>query len=68
MIFKVRFEKKGAHIHCDLYSLPMPNSTWAGCGSFCVREEEFPALQMAMSGVYFENRVKAERAIHVHSK
>lgn len=68
MIFKIKFQKKGAHIHCDLYCQSMPNSTWAGCGYFCVREEEFIALQMAMGGVMFESRVKAERESHVQTE
>ena len=28
--------------------------TYAGCGEFCVREEELEDLQLAMSGVAFE--------------
>lgn len=67
MAFKVKFELKGAHIHCDLFAAPFPNSTWAGCGSFCVREEEFTALQLAMGGVFFEakGRKNAEAKGHL---
>lgn len=54
MVFKIRYEKRGGHIHCRLFAAKSPNMTYAGCGDFVVREEEFEALQRAMSGVHFQ--------------
>lgn len=56
MIFKIRHEQRGGHIWCQLFAAKAPNMTFAGCGEFCVREEEFEDLQRVMSGVYFEER------------
>lgn len=54
MVFKIKHEKRGGHIHCRLFAARMSNMTFAGCGDFCVREEEFEDLQLAMSGISFE--------------
>lgn len=59
MIFKVKYEKAGGHIHCRLFAAKAPNMTFAGCGNFCIRVEEFEDLERAMSGVFFEE-VKKE--------
>ncbi len=60
MVFKIKHEKRGGHIHCRLFAAKAPNMTYAGCGDFCVREEEFEDLQHVMSGIAFEEVVPAE--------
>lgn len=60
MIFKVKHEKLGGHIHCALFAAKQPNMTYAKCGDFCVREEELADLQLAMSGVAFEEIEKQQ--------
>lgn len=54
MVFKIKHEKRGSHIWCRLFTAKMPNMTYAGCGDFCVSEEELEDLQRAMSGIAFE--------------
>lgn len=58
MVFKIIHEKLGAHIHCALFSARSPNLTWAKCGDFVVREEEFEDTKLAMSGVVFSEKIK----------
>ena len=54
MIFKIRCVQRGGHIHCALFAAKHPNITYAKCGDFVVREEEFADLQAVMPGVIFE--------------
>ncbi len=54
MIFKIKHEKLGGHIHCALFAAKEPNQTYAKCGDLVVREEEFAPMQRAMVGVYFQ--------------
>ena len=56
MIFKIRHEKLGGHIHCALFGAKAPDMTYAKCGDFVVREEEFSDLERCMSGVFFEDK------------
>lgn len=54
MIFRVRFEVAGGHVHCALFCAPRPNTTFAKCGDFTVRRgEEFVALMDAMAKIEF---------------
>lgn len=54
MVFKVRYEVAGGHVHCTLFVAKHPNQTWANCGNFCVSDgEEFDALRAAFSGATF---------------
>lgn len=55
MIFKIRHEQRGGHIHCRLFAAKATNMTYATCGDFTVREEEFEDLQRVMAGVFFED-------------
>jgi len=57
MVFKIKHEKHGIHIHCRLFAAKASNMTYAGCGEFCVREEEFEDLQRVMSGIFFEEGI-----------
>lgn len=53
-IFRVRFEVAGGHVHCRLFAAKQPNTTYAGCGEFCVQKgEEFESLVRAFSGAQF---------------
>lgn len=61
MIFKIRYEELGGHTHCRLFAAKQPNMTWACCGDFIVRNEEFDDLRLAMSGVSFVEK-RAEGA------
>ena len=54
MIFKVKYFVPGGHTHCSLYAAPRAGTTFAKCGDFVVRNEEFKALVIAMAGVSFE--------------
>ena len=63
MVFKIRYEKAGGHLHCSLFAAKAPNMTYANCGDFCIREEELADLERAMSGVAFEERkIESESA------
>lgn len=54
MIFRIKFNIKGVHVHCSLYVLPSPNETGAYCGTFIVRKGgEFKQLLRVMSGIQF---------------
>lgn len=53
--FRVRFEQRGGHVHCRLFSAPSVGSTYAKCGDFCVTADEFPALMMSMPLVEFKH-------------
>lgn len=52
MIWRIRYRRYGGHIHCRLFAKAR-NQTFAGCGNFTVREEEFDSLQHTMPGVEF---------------
>lgn len=56
MIFKIKYmaHEVVPHVYCRLYVAEQPNMTYAACGNFTVRKEEFEPLQLAMSGVLFE--------------
>lgn len=56
MVFKIRHEQRGGHVWCRLFAAKAPNMTYASCGEFCVRAEELPDLERAMSGVAFEKQ------------
>ena len=56
MIWKVTHQTAGGHVHCSLFSAPRPETTFAKCGDFCVRIDEFPDLKRIMSTAIFEER------------
>lgn len=60
MIFRVRYQIFGSqpHVYCELYVAPHPNETFALCGWFTVRKEEFAPMREAFAKVEF---VRQER-------
>lgn len=56
-VFKLRYEELGGHTHCSLFSALRPDATYAKCGDFVIRNEEFVALRQALSGVEFVKKV-----------
>lgn len=58
MIWKMRYEKKGGHVHCTLFVAKRLNTTFANCGDLCVREEEFEDLRCVMTGIEFVERAE----------
>jgi hypothetical protein len=52
-LFRARYVKRGGHIHCALFAGKATSPTFAKCGDFTVREEEFEDLQYNMAGVKF---------------
>lgn len=62
MIFRIRFEVAGGHVHCALFVAKEPNMTHAKCGDFVVsRGPEFVALEAVMGGVQFVGDVSEAR-------
>lgn len=55
-VFRIRHDRRGAHIHCDLFVAKHPNQTYAKCGSFCISDWEWEDLRAVMSGVEFIER------------
>lgn len=51
--FRVRYSVRGAHTHCALFAAPHSNATYAKCGDFTLRNEEFVALTIAFNGAEF---------------
>lgn len=60
MIFKVIYHLAGGHYHCSLFSAARADTTFAKCGDFVIRKDEFDPLRNAMSGVAFYERVALE--------
>lgn len=54
MIWKVRYQVAGGHVHCALFSAPGVGRTYAKCGDLVVRVEEFPQFKILMSKATFE--------------
>lgn len=55
MIFRIKFERTGAHVRCLVYVAPGENRTFAPCGEFTVREgKEFTALKRAFSAEFID--------------
>lgn len=55
-VFKVRYIELGGHTHCSLFSAPRPDATYAKCGDFVVRNEEFVALQASFKAEFVKER------------
>jgi hypothetical protein len=54
MIWRVRFDVQGGHVHCRLSCAKRENTTFATCGDFTVRRgEEFSDLLRAMPSAQF---------------
>lgn len=61
MVFLIKHVKRGGHIHCALFAAKQTNQTFAKCGDFTIREEEFDSMRGAMSGVSFRDGDEMER-------
>lgn len=53
MVWRVCFEVMGGHVHCRLYCSTQKIRTFAYCGEFRIRAEEFEDLKQAFSGAEF---------------
>lgn len=54
MIWLVKFEIGGGHVHCRLFAAVGENQTYARCGKFVVRKgAEFKSLVTAFKGARF---------------
>jgi hypothetical protein len=54
MIWRVRFDVKGGHVHCELFVAKRRENIFAKCGSFVVqRGEEFSDLLRTMTNTEF---------------
>lgn len=53
MIWRVRYSKRGGHVHCRLFVARETNRTFAKCGDFVVGESEFESLCTCCAGVHF---------------
>ncbi len=53
MIYKIKYETLGGHVHCALFTAKQSNMTWANCGDFVVNVEGLEDLKLSMSGVEF---------------
>ena len=53
MIIRLRYEKRGGHIHCRLFTAPAEEQTFAKCGELVFDEREWPEVsrQLASAGV-----------------
>lgn len=61
MQIKLRFERRGGHIHCDWFMAKGLGYTWENCGTIVVRDYEWEAFQLrlAKADISFEERVPA---------
>lgn len=54
--FRARWELKGAHIHIVLFIRNRGQTTWQGCGTLIIGEDQFAAIAQAMPNVDFRGR------------
>ncbi len=57
--FKIRWEKRGAHIHAAVFVANHPRQTFASCGSLVMPEDDFRAFRREMPNATFEERANA---------
>jgi hypothetical protein len=50
MIFRVRFEQKGGHVHCRLFQATAPGQTWQKNGEFTFDEAGWLAFGELLHG------------------
>lgn len=56
MIWKIRWEKRGGHYHCAVFSALSERSTFAKSGDLVVREDEWASFRNLMGKAHFEER------------
>ena len=52
-VMKVRYEKRGGHYHCTVFTAPAPNLTYANCGELVFDEREWDSIKVIMSEAEF---------------
>jgi hypothetical protein len=50
MIFRIRFEQRGGHIHCRLFQTKAPGQTWQKNGELVFDEAGWEAFAALMVG------------------
>lgn len=53
MIFRVRFRRAGAHVHCSVFVAPA-GRTFVLCGTLKLNVAEFAALQQAFQAEFID--------------
>lgn len=53
MIFRIRYQVAGGHVHMRMFSARHSAAVWAKLGSLCCSVQEFEDLRHALSGVHF---------------
>lgn len=57
--FKVRWQKRGGHVHADMFVANHPAQTFQNMGELVMSKDDFKALRAAMPRASFEERIKA---------
>lgn len=52
--WKIRYQLRGAHYHCRLFSRYRNNATWESIGELVVRENEWSSFVNAFGNAAFE--------------
>jgi hypothetical protein len=52
-VFRIRYEKRGSHYHCRVFSARNPNYTYAKNGDLCFSEDEWDDFKRCSPGVEF---------------
>ena len=60
-VMKVRYEKRGGHYHCAIFTARTAATTYAKCGDVVFDEQEFHDVQLLMSGAMFEECLTREQ-------
>jgi hypothetical protein len=55
-VMKVRYEKRGGHYHCTIFTARAAAMTYANCGSVVFDEREWDDMKLIMSGATFEEK------------
>lgn len=45
MVMRLRYEKRGGHVHVRLFTARAPGLTFANCGELCFDEQEWPEVR-----------------------
>lgn len=51
--YRVRYARKGGHVHCRVFSKPRNQATWANCGTLVVAAEELHSFEIAFLAAEF---------------
>lgn len=55
IVIRIRYQKRGGHYHCRVFTAPGPGLTFANCGDLVFDEREWPDVygQLTGGGVQF---------------